>query len=184
MHAEHKDDETLRLIEPQADMEAPYRGYAQEFDDPAEINGNGVGWALQEVDDFAAAVERCNGFARGENLPESWVPASTFWLVNERDELLGTINLRHRLNDWLRAEGGNIGYAVRPSSRRRGYATFMLRCVLDHARGLGLRRVLVTCDRENLASARVIRKCGGVLENEVPSKVHGRAITQRYWIGL
>ena len=84
----------------------------------------------------------------------------------------------------LEAEGGHIGYSVRPSERGKGYATRMLEMALAEARRLGLKRVLITCDRKNVASARVIRKNGGRLENEVVSRLRDREFTQRYWLEL
>ena len=89
--------------------------------------------------------------------------------------------LRPRLTEKLEDRGGHIGFAVRPSERGKGYATLMLKLVLEKAKQLGLRRVLVTCDKDNLASARVIQKNGGQLNTESISKQFGK-MTQRYWI--
>ena len=91
------------------------------------------------------------------------------------------IDIRHRLNEYLLQFGGNIGYSVRPSQRRKGYATEMLALALEECRKLGLNRALVTCDKTNIGSAKTIQKNGGVLENEV---LEGDRITQRYWIAL
>lgn len=91
------------------------------------------------------------------------------------------INIRHRLNEYLLQFGGNIGYSVRPSQRRKSYATEMLALALEECRKLGLNRALVTCDKTNIGSAKTIQKNGGVLENEV---LEGDRITQRYWIAL
>ena len=91
------------------------------------------------------------------------------------------IDIRHRLNEYLLQFGGNIGYSVRPSQRRKGYATEMLALALEECRKLGIDRALVTCDKTNIGSAKTIQKNGGVLENEV---LEGDRITQRYWIAL
>ena len=91
------------------------------------------------------------------------------------------IDIRHRLNEYLLQFGGNIGYSVRPSQRRKGYATEMLALALEECRKLGLDRALVTCDKTNIGSAKTIQKNGGILENEV---LEGDRITQRYWIAL
>jgi len=94
---------------------------------------------------------------------------------------LGAITLRHGLNDFLLRAGGHIGYGLRPSARGRGLATWALRSVLVRAPELGLRTVLVTCGDSNLASARVIEKAGGVLEDVRETEL---GLTRRYWITL
>jgi len=110
------------------------------------------------------------------------VPATTLLALDaDAGRLVGMIDIRHRLNAHLLAVGGHIGYSVQKSCRRRGYAKRMLALALDRCRELGLNRVLVTCDRLNVASARTVLANGGVLENEVPQD--GR-VTQRYWIDL
>lgn len=83
--------------------------------------------------------------------------------------------LVHRLNDLLLDVGGHIGYDVRPSARRRGHATAMLRGALPWANGLGIDRVLVTCDDDNVGSIRVIEAAGGELEDVREAK-------RRYWV--
>lgn len=113
--------------------------------------------------------------------PPGFVPAHCFCLTDGRGAMLGAIQIRHRLNDALFRTGGHIGYGVRPSERRKGYAETMLTLALPLAKRLGIERVLVTCAKENTASARTILHCGGVPENEIPEE--GR-VTQRYWIDL
>ena len=107
-------------------------------------------------------VSALDAWSRGEQLQSpDWVPCTTlFWV--EEDTLLGVINLRHALNEFLRTFGGHIGYSVRPSARRKGHATSMLRAILPHARALGLDHVLVTCDPDNIGSLRAIEHNGGV----------------------
>ena len=78
--------------------------------------------------------------------------------------MVGIINLRHELNDFLRDYGGHIGYSVHPAYWNRGYATQMLALALRESDALGLRELLLTCSPDNLASRRVIEKNGGVLE--------------------
>jgi predicted acetyltransferase len=110
----------------------------------------------------------------GSPRPTGHVPQSTWWLV-EGDEYLGRISVRHELTEWLRELGGHIGYEVRPSARRRGHATTMLRSVLPHAHALGIESALLTCDEDNVASAKVIEAAGGVFEDR-------RGIKLRYWV--
>ena len=113
---------------------------------------------------------------------EGLVSDSTFFCFDEKRNLMvGAVNIRHDLNDYLLKYGGHIGDGIRPSERRKGYATEMIRLALEECRKLGLTRVLVTCDKNNIGSAKSIIRNGGILENEVLEK---GVIKQRYWIAL
>lgn len=126
-------------------------------------------------DGFAAYVAAVRADALEETPRRGgWVPCTTLWWV-DGDDYLGRIAVRHRLTPWLREVGGHIGYDVRPSARRRGHATAILRVALPLARGLGIERALVTCDTDNVGSRRVIQTCGGVLEDERSQKL-------RFWV--
>ncbi len=110
------------------------------------------------------------------------VPDSTwFCLDRETNRFVGAVNIRHYLNEALLRDGGHIGDGVRPSLRRRGIATEMIRLALEKCRELGIGRVLMVCDADNTGSARSIEKNGGVLENE--AVIDGKAI-RRYWITI
>ncbi|MFR2832216.1 MAG: GNAT family N-acetyltransferase, partial [Finegoldia magna] len=112
---------------------------------------------------------------------ENKVPDSVLFLLDEeRDRLLGAVNIRHYLNESLLKEGGHIGDGIRPSERKKGYATEMVRLALIECKKLGIERVLMICDKENIGSAKSIIKNGGVLENEFVNS-DGKTI-QRYWI--
>ncbi len=125
-------------------------------------------------------VEQLDQFRRAERLPEPWVPA-TFLLAFVEEDLVGRTSIRHQLNDYLLAVGGHIGYAVLPAFRRLGFATEILVQSLVVARSYDVHPVLITCDDDNDASARVITRCGGVLENIVESPEGGPS-RRRYWI--
>ena len=118
---------------------------------------------------------------RGENLPANHVP-STFLFGFAGTRIVGRVSIRHALNRYLERFGGHIGYVVVPEYRRQGYATEILRQSLQIARQkLGLTRVLVTCDDDNIGSIRVIEKNGGVLESVV-TQPNGLTSKRRYWI--
>lgn len=114
-------------------------------------------------------------------VPAHFVTASCYCLTDGSGRMLGAIQIRHRLNEALLKSGGHIGYGVRPSERQKGYAETMLSLALPAAKELGIDRALITCSKSNVASARTILHCGGVLENEIEEE--GR-VTQRYWISL
>ena len=114
------------------------------------------------------------------DLPEGRVP-ETFLVAVAEGQIVGRVSIRHALNAYLAEVGGHIGYGVRPGFRRRGHATAILRQSLVVASSIGLERVLVTCDDDNVGSAKVIENCGGVLEN-VAAGPHGSVPKRRYWV--
>jgi predicted acetyltransferase len=129
---------------------------------------------------FADYVELLARREQGEDLPAHFVP-NTFLVAEAGGVIVGRASIRHHLTDRLLAEGGHIGYGVLPEHRRRGYATEILRQSLRIVAGHGVERVLVTCDDDNVGSATVIERCGGVLA-EVGIGNDGQAL-RRYWIG-
>lgn len=159
--------------------------YKQEFYDMlAEWKATGeelVPWVLDlDSSDFDRYVSDLKNYSLGIALGKGKVPHSTYWLIDE-GRLVGVSNFRHELNEKLLASGGNIGYGIRPSARRKGYATLLLKLTLEKAREMGLKRVLLVCHKGNIGSAKTIINNGGVLENE--PLIDGR-IEQRYWIEL
>lgn len=131
-------------------------------------------------DDWSSYLGRLEQFRLGQSLPADHVPA-TFLAAEADGDLVGRVSVRHELNDFLARWGGQIGYAVRPAFRRRGYATEMLRQALAVAAQLGTELALVTCDEGNIGSATVIERCGGVFENIAPSD-DGSPPKRRYWV--
>ncbi len=171
----------LTLIRLSPAYQAACNDFMQEFVSAGETD---YGW-LNEYQrySFSEYLAFLQAGERGEYKPEIYVPQTVFWLSTPQGQLLAVSRLRHRLNPGLEIEGGNIGYAVRPSARRQGVATFLLGLVLVQARRIGLTCVLVTCDHDNTGSARTIENNGGVLEDMRISPESGKLI-KRYWIEL
>ncbi|MDF2910110.1 MAG: family acetyltransferase [Sporolactobacillus laevolacticus] len=139
-----------QLVEPTLDLENNFLDYISEWE--------------QEGDKIVpSATNRC-GKAFNELIREwsinktnapykkGFVPASLYFLINEHKKIFGAIQVRHELNDFLLDYGGHIGYGIRPSERRKGLATKMLSMALEKARVLGIRRALITCDKNNRGS--------------------------------
>ena len=111
------------------------------------------------------------------------VPNSVFFLLDvDRNILLGAVDIRHYLNDYLLQYAGHIGDGIRPSERRKGYATEMIRLSLIECKKLGINNVLMVCDKSNVASRKTIIKNGGILENEFLDA--DGEVQQRFWIKL
>lgn len=138
-------------------------------------------YAIRKVDyrDFGRYLEHLETRQEDGGL----VPDSTFFCLDlDQNRFVGAVNIRHYLNEGLLFSGGHIGDGVRPSQRRKGYATAMIRLALEECRALGITRVLMTCDKDNIGSAKSIASNGGILENEIVNR-EGKT-EQRYWIDL
>ncbi|GAB3433348.1 GNAT family N-acetyltransferase [Phycicoccus ginsengisoli] len=134
---------------------------------------------LEDPAEFARLVANRVEDERPESLrPPGWTTATYWWLEDPDvpDRYVGSIALRHTIvHPLLSTVGGHVGYGVRPSARRRGFASDALRQVVPLAAQRGIPRLLVTCDLDNVASARVIESCGGAFDGELLGK-------RRYWI--
>lgn len=131
-------------------------------------------------DNFTSYIRQLEAESAGKNLPEGYVAHTTFWLV-EGNEYIGRVDIRHDLNDFLRREGGHLGYDIRPSKRGQGYGKLILKLGLEKAKEMGLPNILITCDIDNIPSKKVIEANGGQLERVEPVAAGGpdKAL---YWI--
>lgn len=143
------------------------------------------------------SFDGCNGLNKADTFEEwlgfldhprkGYVPSHTWLAVRKSDgHVVGIVNYRSPLTDFLLQYGGNIGYCIRPGERRKGYAKEMLCLTLEECRRAGEKKVLITCDKDNIGSERTILANGGVLENEVEDvpKVGTSGVLRRYWITL
>lgn len=170
----------LKLIKLTKEYEKQLGEMIDEWEADQELNHtNRSPWAIFKNDyhDFDYYLEHLEV----KTPTDGKVPDSVFFLLDEdRNRLLGAVNIRHYLNEALLKEGGHIGDGIRPSERRKGYATEMIRLALIECRKLGIDRVLMTCEKDNIGSAKSILKNGGVLENEFVNSEG--CVEQRYWI--
>lgn len=167
----------VELIEPKADLKEQFLEMAAE-------------WRLSGDDrykdasaDFESYVAKLKVQKVDKGLPADRVPQTTFWLVDEDNRIVGVSKLRHRLIPKLEERGGHIGYEIRPSERRKGYGMEILRLTLPKARQIGLSRVMVTCDDDNIGSVRIIEKSGGKKAGATAPNERGARHCQ-YWIDI
>jgi len=171
--------QSVELVPPSITFRDSYRELVAEF---AAASEKFVPFVLSfEHSDFGAFLKTLDNCARGVALPDGFVAHSTYWLVRGGNDVVGVSNIRHALTAALRREGGNIGYGIRPSERRQGHGSQILRRSLDQAATLGLTRVLVTCAKTNIGSSKAILRNGGILESEEFLPERGELV-QRYWI--
>ncbi len=173
--------EPIRLVRPAPEHERAVMEYRAEFlRDGDSLDGTA---GLRNAESYLSWMEKVLKNEFPETVSEGLVEATTFLALRENDgALIGFIDVRHRLNDYLMQFGGHIGYSVRACERQKGYATEMLRQALIYAKTLGLMKVLVTCNNDNEASRRTILSNGGIFENEVVEECG--QVVQRYWVTL
>ncbi|MDR7871196.1 MAG: GNAT family N-acetyltransferase [Tissierellaceae bacterium] len=170
----------LKLVLPTPDYKSKIIDYRREFIENGDrIYGAG---GLKNAESFNKwYISFCNNLNE-ETVRKGLSPETTYLAICIDDgHLVGMINIRHRLNDFLLKFGGHIDYSVRKSKRNKGYATEMLGLALKECTRLNIKKVLITCDKNNIASAKTIINNGAKLENEIKNK--GK-ISQRYWITL
>jgi predicted acetyltransferase len=163
------------LVPPDARFHASFMTAVDEFQ-REQVNVDHYRYELHDLEAFLEWL----GQLEAESHPDAvarfpgWVPQTTLWWV-DGSAYLGRVGIRHRLTEPLLQFGGHIGYDVRPSARRQGHATAMLRAALAPARALGIEKALVTCDHDNVGSRKVIEANGGVADEP-------NALKLRYWV--
>ena len=171
---------SLKLVVPDGCHEQAWRDILAEFKAYDEEPADGLYIGLDE-DGYETYLTMCEMLRKHNNLESLFIPQTIYFLMEDgSDEILGQITIRHILNDYLLNIDGHIGYCIRPSKWGKGYATKQLELALDICKSKGMEKVLLTCNSDNYASAAVIKKCGGELENTFAEEDGN--IVERYWI--
>ena len=173
----------LKLVLPSKKYIDEIIAYKNEFDNNSSIHGSA---GLSSYDDINVWLKKIDEARQGKNLEHGSVPNTCYLTVRVSDnKLIGSIDIRHALNEYLEKFGGHIGYAIRPSERKKGYATEQLRLALLKCMKMGIYKVLITCNKSNIGSRKTILNNGGIFQSEImegPEKNYN--MVERYWIDL
>ena len=173
----------MKLVFPNINYKEKAIEFINEFNEyKSEINGSGALDGYLNDSTYEEWLGKVLADIDIANIQKPRVPALTYFYVREEDDkIIGMINIRLALNDFLKKEGGHIGYCIRPTERGKRYATNMLNSALEVCDILGIKEVLVTCDKLNIASASVIKNCNGKLVEEFYSETFNEDL-QKYVI--
>jgi predicted acetyltransferase len=151
------------LVKPELEFKTEALAYRQEHFDNGEmiINGSGL---LDKIDSYEQWLQNVKNNADKKTVDKNWVLTDTYFAMDEdKKRIVGIIDLRYELNDFLK-DIGNCGYSVRPSERRKGYAGEMLRQVVEKAKKYGLTEIHLSVEKDNIPSIKTILKNNGVYE--------------------
>ena len=172
--------EKIILVKPDLSYADEITKYKEEsLKESPLINGSAGLNRFSSIEDWLEELKKRSSEA---TVPEGLVPSSTYLGVREKDNyIVGMIDIRHYLNEYLTQVGGNIGYSVRKSERNKGYAKQMLKLALEKCKELKIKKVLITCDEDNIASEKVILSANAKFEDI--RNVDGEN-KKRFWINL
>ena len=170
----------LRKVLP-SDLEAVAEYRAEFLEKGGSMDGSSNLRRYENMMDWYDWIQKAE---HRETCPANWVPDTQLISVRRADgRIVGMLDIRHELNETCLNLFGNIGYSIRHSERGKGYATIQLGLAMQICKSMGMSKVLISCHRENLPSAKTILHHGGLLENEVVDQ-RNNEVLQRYWIIL
>ena len=168
------------LVRPTVELREAYIEFFQDWQESGE---DMVPWVIsKDPTNYEEMLEFLFKNEDKQYIADGWVPSSTFWLVNEDRKVVGAVNIRHALTEKLFNSGGHIGYGIRPSERKKGYATKLLAMALEKSKEIGISNALVVCDYVNVASRKTIINNGGVQDKDFIEEDGN--IINRFWIKL
>jgi len=173
----------MKFVFPNEDYKDKAIDFINEFHTyNSDISGTGALDKYLEKSSYEKWIKKVITDIDIANVEGGRVPAFSYFYIRESDnKIIGMINIRLALNDFLRNEGGHIGYCIRPTERKQHHATNMLEEALAFCKTIGLENIIITCDKSNIASSNVIRNCGGILDAEFYSDTF-KEVIQRYII--
>lgn len=170
----------VSLLTPTTDLQEEYLDFYNEWKDSGETM---IPWVISKILPTSQLwFKNFSDAHNGINIPKTWVPDSTYWLVTDENKIVGAVNIRHSLTEHLFNAGGHIGYGIRPAERRKGYATKLLALSLEKTKELDITKVLVVCDAVNTASEKTILHNGGLRDDDFTEEDGN--VVRRYWIEL
>ncbi len=174
----------IRLERPNTKFKETYIDAVKEIQNKGADNESNEQYLKQNVEDLQHNFEEFvkDQLETHKGLDEGRVPNTNFWIIDKNDEYCGRISLRHYLNEKLERFGGHIGYDIIPSKRGKSYATKALTLCLEEAKKLGLEKVMLTCDNDNIPSIKIIERNGGMMQDKIKHKED--VLTIRYSIEL